>query len=114
MPSGKNWVNFLYVNIAFVICAICVFYYSQIGKIKSNWPLYRCNPMYIFLADDIQDNFKYCYRKVDYNSIIGYIFGPIMFIINFIAKQLSGIIQNNPYIHKLFNTFITKLKFDSI
>lgn len=104
MPSGKNWVNFIYVNIAFVICAVCVFYYSQIGKIKANWPLYRCNPMYIFLADDIQDNVKYCFRNIDYTYIIGYILVPIMYIINFISKQISWIIGGNEDFRELFNS----------
>jgi len=104
MPSGKNWVNFVYVNIAFVVCAIGVFYYSQIGKIKSNWPLYRCNPLYIFLADDIQDNVNYCFRNVDYNHIIEYIFAPIMYIINFISKQLSSLIDDNEDIRNMFNS----------
>ena len=104
MPSGKNWVNFIYVNIAFVICAVGVFYYSQIGKIKANWPLYRCNPMYIFLADDIQDNVKYCFRKVHYKYILEYVFRPFMYIINFIEKQISWIIGENEDFRELFNS----------
>jgi hypothetical protein len=47
MPSGKNWVNFLYVNLAFAIYIAGVFYYSRVAEIKANWPLYRCNPMYM-------------------------------------------------------------------
>jgi hypothetical protein len=94
MPSGKNWVHFVYVNVAFVVCAIGVFYYSRIGKIKSNWPLYRCNPFYMFLADDIHDNVKYCFRNVQYNYIVGYIFAPIIYIIRFISKQLHPFLSN--------------------
>jgi len=88
MPSGANWGYFIYVNIAFIICIIVVFYYSQIGKIKANWPLYRCNPLYMFLADNIQGNAKYCYRKADYKYIIGYIFVPIKQIIQYIKSKL--------------------------
>lgn len=104
MPSGKNWVHFIYINIAFVVCAIGIFYYSQIGKIKSKWPLYRCNPFYIFLADDIQDNVKYCFRNVRYNHIIGYIFGPIMYIFNFMSKPLRGVMKDNEDIRNMFNS----------
>ena len=46
MPSGKNWTNFIYVNLAFAIYIAGVFYYSQLAAIKANWPLYRCNPMW--------------------------------------------------------------------
>jgi hypothetical protein len=59
MPSGKNWGNFLYVNLAFALYIAGVFYYNQIAQIKANWPLYRCNPMYMILADDVQTNFVY-------------------------------------------------------
>ena len=60
MPSGKNWFNFLYINLAFAIYAAVVFYYGQVSEIKSKWPLYRFNPIYMPLADDIQSNFIYC------------------------------------------------------
>ncbi len=63
MPSGKNWVNFLYVNIAFAIYIAGVFYYSQLAEIKANWPLYRCNPMYMLLADDIEENFTIVFNQ---------------------------------------------------
>ena len=45
MPSGKNWINFLYINLAFALYIAGVFYFSQLANIKANWPLYRCNPM---------------------------------------------------------------------
>ena len=41
MPSGKNWVKFLYVNLVFVIYIAGVLYYNQVAEIKANWPLYR-------------------------------------------------------------------------
>lgn len=40
MPSGKNWMNFIYINLAFVLYIAGVFYYGQIAQIKANWPLY--------------------------------------------------------------------------
>ena len=40
MPSGKNWVNFIYINLAFAIYIAGVFYFSQLAVIKANWPLY--------------------------------------------------------------------------
>jgi hypothetical protein len=35
MPSGKNWVNFIYVNLAFAIYVGAIFYYSQVAQIKA-------------------------------------------------------------------------------
>ena len=59
MPSGKTYILFLVVNLAFIVNIFMIFYSSQLAEIKSNWPLYRCNPIYMPLADDIQSNFVY-------------------------------------------------------
>ena len=64
MPSGSNWLNFVYVNIAFVIYMAGVFYYNQLAEIKEDWPKYRCNPMYMFLADNVEENFTYCIQNM--------------------------------------------------
>jgi hypothetical protein len=55
MPSGKNWIYFLYVNLAFILYIIGVFYYSQVAIIKADGPLYRYNLMYMHLADNIEE-----------------------------------------------------------
>ena len=65
MPSGKNWFHFLYVNIAFSIYIASVFYFNQMAQIEANWPLYRCNPMYMFLAD--KENFFNCIQTAQTN-----------------------------------------------
>ena len=59
MPSGKNWMNFIYINLAFGLYIVGVFYFSQLQDIKNNWATYRCNPMYMLLADDVDKNFVY-------------------------------------------------------
>jgi hypothetical protein len=79
MPSGKNWVNFLYVNIAFAIYIAGVFYFNQISQIKSNWPLYRCNPMYMILADNVEENFTYCIQNMQ-SSFMGYLLKSLKII----------------------------------
>jgi len=37
--------------------------YSKTDEIKKNWPMYRCNPTYMFMADDISENFEYCLQQ---------------------------------------------------
>jgi hypothetical protein len=86
MPSGKNWVNFIYVNLAFSIYIFGTFYFSQIAKIKADWPVYRCNPMYMMLAPDIESNFVYCIQNMQ-TSFMGYLLQPLTFI----TSQASGI-----------------------
>ena len=102
MPSGKNWVNFLYVNIAFAIYIAGVFYYSQVAQIKANWPLYRCNPMYMFLADDIQENFTYCVQNMQ-TSFMGYLLQPLTFITSSLTTSLSGFMGDIQNIRAMFN-----------
>jgi hypothetical protein len=111
MPSGKNWVNFLYVNIAFAIYIAGVIYYSQISEIKANWPLYRCNPMYMFLADDIEQNFTYCIQTVQ-TSFMGTLLAPLTYITGALGTQMSGFMNDIQNIRAMFNkirTFFTSI-----
>jgi hypothetical protein len=111
MPSGKNWVNFLYVNIAFAIYIAGVMYYSQIAEIKSNWPLYRCNPMYMILADDVEQNFTYCIQTMQ-SSFMGYLLAPLTYITGTLGSQLGGFMNDIQNIRAMFNkirTFFTSI-----
>jgi hypothetical protein len=89
MPTGKNWINFVYVNLGFMIYITLVFYYIQIAEIKKNWPLYRCNPMYMFFADDVETNFQYCIQTTQTN-FMGYLLQPL----EFVTSSLSGMLGN--------------------
>jgi hypothetical protein len=87
MPTGKNWIHFLYINIAFLIYSIGVFYYNQVNTIKANWPLYRCNPIYMPLADNIEENFTYCIQSMQTNYM-----GTILQPLTYITASLTGAI----------------------
>jgi hypothetical protein len=89
MPSGKNWIQFVYVNLAFALYVAGVFYYSQVAEIKANWPLYRCNPIYMPLADSMEENFVYCIQSMQTN-FMGYLLQPLTFI----TGSLGGMINN--------------------
>ena len=91
MPTGKNWLNFLYVNLGFIIYVIIVFYYSKINEIKKNWPKYRCNPSYMFLADDIQENFTYCIQNVQTN-FMGNLLQPLEFVTSSLSGMMGGFV----------------------
>jgi len=108
MPSGKNWVNFLYVNIAFAIYIAGVFYYSQMAQIKANWPLYRCNPMYMFLADDVESNFTYCIQTMQTN-FMGYLLQPLTFITGSLTSMMGGFMTDIQNIRAMFDKVRTFL-----
>ena len=106
MPSGKNWVNFLYINIAFAIYITGVFYFNQLAQIKAQWPLYRCNPMYMFLADNVEQNFVYCIQTMQ-SSFMGYLLQPLTFITNSLGSMLGGFMTDIQNIRAMFNKIRT-------
>lgn len=79
MPTASNWGYFIYVNLAFALLIALVFYYSQMDEIKKNWAQYRCNPMYMPLSDNIQQDFQYCVQNTQLN-FMGYILQPLTFM----------------------------------
>ena len=107
MPTGKNWVNFLYVNIAFAIYIAGVFYYSQVSEIKANWPLYRCNPMYMPLADNMEENFTYCIQTMQ-SGFMGHLLQPLTFITNSIGSMMGGVMNDIQSVRGMFNKIRTQ------
>lgn len=111
MPSGKNWFNFLYINVAFVLYILGVFYYSKIVEIKENWPLYRCNPLYMPLADNINENFVYCIQTMQ-SSYMDYLLQPLMFIVSTLGGTIGGLVGQLNAVRAMFDkirTFIPNI-----
>lgn len=106
MPTGKNWVNFVYVNIAFAVYIAGVFYFNQLAQIKANWPLYRCNPMYMFLADNVEENFVYCIQSMQTN-FMGYLLQPLTFITGSLGSMMGGFMSDIQNIRAMFNKIRT-------
>lgn len=111
MPSGKNWVNFVYVNLAFALYIAGVFYYNQVAEIKANWPLYRCNPLYMPLATDVQSNFVYCIQSMQGN-FMGYLLEPLTFLTSSINYILGDFLDAINMVRAMFSkirAFITSI-----
>lgn len=111
MPSGKNWMFFLYINLAFIVYALIVFYYSQLQEIQDNWALYRCNPLYMPLADDIETNFQYCIQN-SMSSFMGFIMQPLSFITSNLTASVSSITDEINMVRAMFDkirNFITNI-----
>jgi len=85
MPKGSDWINFIYVNLGFLSQVFIMYYFTAINNIKQNWPKYRCNPIYMGLADNVEENFVYCIQNAQ-SSFMGYILEPITYI----TSNLSG------------------------
>jgi hypothetical protein len=102
MPTGKQWLNFIYINIAFAMYIGIIFYYTQVSVIKENWPLYRCNPVYMPLADDIQSNFVYCIQTMQSNYM-GYLLEPLNFVTGSLGSMLGNMTEEVNNIRAMFN-----------
>ena len=85
MPTGKSWFNFIYVNLGFVLQIMLLYFFVAIKQIKDNWPEYRCNPIYMPLSDNIEQDFTYCIQNSQLN-IMGYLLQPINAVISNITS----------------------------
>lgn len=102
MPSGKNWMNFLYVNLIFVVYIVGIFYFSQMKDIQDNWQTYRCNPIYMPMADDINSNFTYCIQN-SMSGFMGFILEPITFLTSSMGGMISGITDEVNVVRAMFD-----------
>lgn len=111
MPSGKNWMNFLFINIAFALAVVALYYILFIKEIKNNWPAYRCNPMYMPLSDDIKKDFTYCIQNTQSN-FMGYILQPITYLTSSLAYTMGTFMNEINAVRAMFNkvrTFISTI-----
>jgi hypothetical protein len=93
MPKGSDWVNFIYINLAFVAQVVAIYYFIAVKDIKDNWPKYRCNPMYMPLSDDIQKDFVYCIQSMQTNYM-GYLLQPLTYITSNLSAMGAGFVNN--------------------
>ena len=110
MPSGKSWMCFVYINIAFAVFVAAIFYYNQVAIINANWPQYRCNPVYMPLADNIEENFTYCIQNMQ-SSFMGYLLQPLNFITGSLGSTMGNVMTEINSIRAMFDkirTFFTE------
>jgi len=112
MPSGKNWLNFIFVNIGFTICILSAYYLSSLKKVKDNWPLYKCNPIYMSLSNNMSKDFTYCAQNIT-TSFIGFLLKPLIFITNSLSSSTtsSTFLSQNNFTTEIFNKIITSIKY---
>ncbi len=110
MPSGKHWTNFIFINLAFIVYIIGIYYLSSIQKIRANWSLYRCNPMYMPLSDNIDQDFIYCIQNIQTN-FMGYLLQPLTNITGIIGGLMGGFIGELNGIRAMFDKIRTTFSF---
>jgi hypothetical protein len=111
MPTGKNWLNFIYVNLGFVIGVSCIYLFASVKEIREKWPEYRCNPMYMPLSENISEDFTYCVQNMQSN-MMGYMLQPITYVLSNITNMSGQFMQSIQDVREMFNkirTFATSI-----
>ena len=103
MPTVKNWFYFILLNIMFVFFVIIMIMISSGQDIQDNWPEYRCNPLYMPFASNLEDNFNFCIQNIT-NSISGNILQPITFSTSVLSDSLGSISSDIQGVRTMFDS----------
>jgi len=85
MPTGSDWIQFIYVNIGFISQVLVIYYFNALNDIKANWAQNRCNPIYLPLSDNIEQDFTYCIQSMQKNYM-GFLLEPIHYLLSGISN----------------------------
>lgn len=106
MPSGRQWGYFLLVNIGLIFYLAGIIYTAQVQEIKNDWPKYRCNPLYMGFADNVEQNFTYCVQTMQSN-FMGYLLQPLTFVTQSLGETAGGFTQDIQMVRAMFNKIRT-------
>lgn len=89
MPTGRNWINFLYINIGFIVQILILMLLLKKKEIKEDWNTYKCDPMYMpLMSDDPSADFASCVSTIQ-SDTMDQLTAPITDNINGLA-ELGG------------------------
>ena len=111
MPTGKNWMDFLYVNLGFIAQVSFIYFFIALAEIRENWPKYRCNPLYMIYSKNISEDFTYCVQNTQLN-FMGYLLQPITYLFSSMNGIVGEFLDNINGIRNMLNfirTFITNI-----
>jgi hypothetical protein len=108
MPKAVDWINFIYVNLGFIAQIVAMYFYSSLSDIKSNWPKYRCNPIFMPLSDNIEQDFVYCVQNMQTN-FMGYLLEPLTYITSNLTSLGSGFTDSLNFIRVMISNIRTFL-----
>lgn len=103
MPTGQNWMNYIFINLAFMTYMIGIVYMSSIQEIRKNWVLYRCNPMYMPLSENIQGDFTHCVQNIQLMSM-GALLQPLTSITGSLTNVVSGFTEDLNNVRTMIST----------
>ena len=89
MPTAIHWTKFIFINLVFLILILYVYYSVSVSDIKKNWAEYRCNPMYMPLSDNMEEDFQYCIQNSQIN-FMGFLLQPLTFLTSSLYQNMAG------------------------
>jgi len=102
MPTGKNWLNFIYVNIIFILQIVAIYYFISLKKIQEDWPKYRCNPTYMMFSNNVQQDFVYCVQNIQ-SSFMGHLLQPLTYVTTLLSSLGDDFMGNINDVREMFN-----------
>ena len=102
MPTIRNWLYFALVNFLIMGYIFCLYYLTSLQEIKENWALYRCNPMYMPLSDNIEQDFTYCVQNMQGN-FMGYLLEPLTYITGSLSNMMGGFMNDINNVRYMFS-----------
>jgi hypothetical protein len=111
MPTGKNWFYFIFIHICFIAGILAIYYFASLKEIEDNWSVYRCNPMYMPLSKNVEEDFAYCVQNMQKN-MMGYMLQPITYVLGNISKMGASFTGSINDVREMFNNirnFVTSI-----
>jgi len=111
MPKGLDWFNFIFVNLGFLAQILAMYYFVALGHIDKNWAKYRCNPIFMPLSNNMQEDFQYCIQTSQIN-FMGYLLAPLNFILSGLTEaggEVSDTMNNVRYVISNIRTFLASV-----
>ena len=87
---------------------ISLVYMSSIQEIRKNWALYRCNPMYMPLSDNVGRDFTHCVQNIQAVSM-GSLLQPLTSITGSLTNVVSGFTEDLNNVRNVISSIRTNM-----
>ena len=102
MPTMNNYINFAYVNLAFIIQIGILVYFKSAKDIRDNWQEYRCNPPYWVFSENISEDFQYCVQNTQ-TSLMGYLLQPLTYMTSSLSSLSGDLMESIQNVRAMFD-----------
>lgn len=106
-----NWnaIKLALVTGLFLLAVVLLFTIGRLNEIGSNFPRYRCNPLFMPFAGnfgyDPKENFDFCISNI-FRSKAAEVFGPVYNLLSGFTQIIGLIVDVTLGIRKLFSNFL--------